>query len=230
MIRHHSSVRRNSRTSGYTLIELTVSILISSILLVGMGSSMFIAARASTLKSGVIEETNDGSEALRRLSRELQYATALNSLVNNTTTVEFTVADITGDHVDDVIRYQWSGIDGDPLERTVNGGTAEVLVDYVYDFLMEFEIKIPTYQEFTEGRRIPLGTSVSITTPPDTASGDLLIAAVSTDGNTLSSLTAPAGWNLIMLDKEDHHNTFGVWWKLADSEPSSHEFSWSPDE
>ncbi|MFA5239398.1 MAG: LamG-like jellyroll fold domain-containing protein [Phycisphaerae bacterium] len=65
---------------------------------------------------------------------------------------------------------------------------------------------------------------------PTTNEGDLLIAAVATDGDTSSSLDAPVGegWTEINVEDYDNDVTLGVWWKLADaSESASHQFSWT---
>jgi len=67
----------------------------------------------------------------------------------------------------------------------------------------------------------------------DTIEGELLIAAVATDGDTSASLTPPGGegWTEISLDDYSNETTLGVWWKLADAlESESHEFTWSGDE
>ncbi len=63
--------------------------------------------------------------------------------------------------------------------------------------------------------------------------GDLLIAAVATDGDTSSSLAPPGGegWTEIDVDNYGGQVTLGAWWKLADaSESASHQFSWTGDE
>jgi type II secretory pathway pseudopilin PulG len=63
--------------------------------------------------------------------------------------------------------------------------------------------------------------------------GDLLIAAVATDGDTSSSLAAPLGegWTKINAANYNGQVTLGAWWKLADaSESASHQFTWSGDE
>ena len=86
-----------------------------------------------------------------------------------------------------------------------------------------------TYQEFTEANLPDNDTSVTISTPGSTSEGDLLIAAVVTDGDTKASLSPPGGegWTLIDLDYYYGQATLGVWWKLADaSESPSHQFSW----
>ena len=87
----------------------------------------------------------------------------------------------------------------------------------------------PVFEEFTEASNS--GTSLAIDKPPGTAAGDLLIAAVATDGNTAASLAAPAGWSILDLTAQNGEVTFGVWWKLAGaSEPASYTFSWSGSE
>jgi hypothetical protein len=71
--------------------------------------------------------------------------------------------------------------------------------------------------------------SITISTPPDTNTGDLLIAVVATDEDTSDSI-APVdqGWNEIDIDDYSGAVTLGAWWKLAGvSEPATHTFSWS---
>jgi hypothetical protein len=69
--------------------------------------------------------------------------------------------------------------------------------------------------------------------PITTIEGDLLIAALATDGDTTSSLAPPGGegWTEIDIDDRSGEVTLGAWWKLADaSESPSHQFTWSGPE
>jgi len=87
-----------------------------------------------------------------------------------------------------------------------------------------------TYQEFTEAKASDNVTSISISTPGGTSEGDLLIAAVTTDGNVEGTLAPPGGegWTEIDISRQTNAVTLGVWWKLADaSESPSHQFTWS---
>ncbi|MBC8471557.1 MAG: DUF5050 domain-containing protein [Planctomycetes bacterium] len=89
---------------------------------------------------------------------------------------------------------------------------------------------ILTYKELTETKAGTGVTSITISTPSGTREGDLLIAAVATDGITSFSMAPPAGegWTKISLNNYNSGATLGIWWKLADaSESSSHEFTWS---
>ena len=87
-----------------------------------------------------------------------------------------------------------------------------------------------TYGGFTEAKSSSGVTSITVSTPGSTAEGDLLIAAVATDGSTESSLAPPGGegWTEIDIGDGSNNVTLGVWWKLAEaSESSTHQFTWS---
>ena len=89
----------------------------------------------------------------------------------------------------------------------------------------------PVFEEFTEAALGSNGSSLTISKPAGTVAGDLLIAAVATDGNNNGSLAPPAGWNVVHVADNAGKLTFGVWWKVAGaSESSSYTFSWSNDE
>jgi len=90
-----------------------------------------------------------------------------------------------------------------------------------------------SYEEFTEAKAGSDTTSLTISTPAGTVAGDLLIAAVATDGDNLDSLAAPAGegWTARGVADKGGKVTLGIWSKLADaSESPSHEFTWDDNE
>jgi len=100
----------------------------------------------------------------------------------------------------------------------------EVLCTAVFDNVSLSEL---TYKDFTEAKVDSDEESITIDTPSDTVEGDLLIAAVATDGDTSSLLAPPSEWTAINVD-DNSEVTLGAWWKLADaSEPTDHEFTWS---
>ncbi len=86
-----------------------------------------------------------------------------------------------------------------------------------------------TYHGFSEQKEGSNVLTTLISTPSGTTAGDLLIAAVATDGNSASSLSAPSGWNQIDVGVANNSfATLGVWWREATaSEPGSHQFSWN---
>jgi hypothetical protein len=85
-----------------------------------------------------------------------------------------------------------------------------------------------TYQGFGEGKAAANGLSVTVNKPAGVSSGDLLIAAVVTDGSTSGSISAPAGWTLINRGSDSSNQvTLGVWYKVAGAgEPANYIFSW----
>jgi len=88
---------------------------------------------------------------------------------------------------------------------------------------------ILVYRDFEWAKAATDVTNLTISTP-DSNEGDLLIAAVATDGDTSATIEPPSGegWNEIDIGSYNGEVTLGVWWKLADaSESASHQFSWS---
>ena len=71
------------------------------------------------------------------------------------------------------------------------------------------------------------GTNVAsnLSPPSGTSEGDLLIAVVVTDGETVP--IAPAGWTSALFENAVNEVTMRLWWKIATaSEPPSYIFSW----
>ena len=83
------------------------------------------------------------------------------------------------------------------------------------------------YEEFTEAKRPSNVQDITLSIPPGTSEGDLLIAVVVTDDNETLSAPAGEGWSEIDQDVGYWSVTMGVWWKLADaSESPTHQFTW----
>lgn len=131
------TVRRvaHCRRSGFTLVELVVSMAASTVLMAGMGSAIFIAARASN-PSEVPANTIKGSVTAQEIAAELRSAVSFNERTANS--VEFTVADRDGDGFVETIRYNWSAVPGHPLTRQYNGGNVVNVLEDVYDFSLAY--------------------------------------------------------------------------------------------
>jgi len=85
-------------------------------------------------------------------------------------------------------------------------------------------------REFTETKVDTDVPSITLSTPAGTSEGDLMIAAVVTDGETTTQILPPGGegWTEIDLDESGNAVTLGVWWKLADAlESPTHQFTWT---
>ncbi|MBL7645546.1 MAG: hypothetical protein JNK74_05075 [Candidatus Hydrogenedentes bacterium] len=98
------------------------------------------------------------------------------------------------------------------------------------DIVSQMGTKV-VYRGYREARAGVDQTGLTIATPDLATAGDLLVAAVATDGNTASSLTPPSGWTAASTSSYDGKVTLGVWWKLvAAKEPATHEFVWKTPE
>lgn len=144
---------RTHAHGAFTLVELVVSLSITSILLVTIASSVMIASYAipdGTEKSSVVITSSRG---LDQLVEELRYALAIHE--QTATSLEFTVADRNGDILQEVIRYAWTGVAGDPLTRQYNGGPLIPVANNVQDFTLG-------YQTITYQKRSPIMESAEV--------------------------------------------------------------------
>ena len=132
---------------AFTLLELTVSLSITSILLVAVGSAIVLAAKAIPNAQDQTNVFLTSGKATDDLVSELQFALGFTQRTANT--VEFTVADRDGDTVDETIRYEWSGTPGDPLTRQYDGGTPVTIVEAAQEFALTYTTRIVTTTEAT---------------------------------------------------------------------------------
>jgi len=210
-------------------------------LVAGLASAIYISSQALDLDSSTSRQSAIASEVLGKLTADL--ALALSFSERTTTAVTFDVPDRDGDLHPESIRYAWSGTPGDPLTYQYNGGTELTLATDVQSLDLSALTRLTiapavvatlpevVFEEFTEAKLPSNGTSLTITAPPGTSKGDLLIAAVALDG-PLNGLAAPAGWT--GPDPEESPSSrshFGVWWKIATAaEGSSYTFTWGTNE
>lgn len=115
---------------AFSLAEVMASLGLMSVLLVGMGSTIFIASNSLPARVRTADMPSDASTALRQLARELESAISITELSG--TAITFSVAD--RGHAPpgpEVIRYAWSGTPGEALTRSYNSGTPQVLASRV---------------------------------------------------------------------------------------------------
>jgi hypothetical protein len=130
----------NMRT-GHSLMELIAAMISSAVLLAGLGSVMLIGRQVAYTPSAATVRT-ETSEVASRLTDELQYATLL--LGQSPQSLEFVIADRDGDGRAERIRYAWSGTPGDPLVKTVNGGTPKNILEAIEEFQAAYVLKPET--------------------------------------------------------------------------------------
>ena len=223
--------------AGYTLLEVTIALLASTFLIVGLASALSIAGAAMDETGSAQVQNIEAAAAMDNLTADLRHATGFTE--RTATAVTFTVPDRDGDEQDETIRYSWSGTAGDALMVEYNGGTARTVSTGIQQFDLAWLSRSVTgtgyakgflgvsYDGFTESTAGGASvTSVEINTPSGTGVGDLLIAVVSVKGDA-GSFTMPADWNTLTTQTSSNVS-LGIGWKNADaSEPASHTVSWS---
>jgi len=134
-------------------MEMTVSMVIVSVLMVSITSAIILAGRAVPPSDSPTAAVVAASTALEQIAGELQYALSFTERSGNA--IEFTMPDRNGNGRPDLIRYAWSGLPGAPLTRQCDGGTAATFVEHVYYFKADCELKTvveagPSEQESAE--------------------------------------------------------------------------------
>lgn len=127
------------RTPGLTLIELLITMAISTIIMLAIGSSMLLATRALPDAHSPANAVITAGEIAEQLTTELQYAVTFTE--RTATAVEFSVADRGGDDVPETIRYEWSGTPGDPLTRQYNEQSLVNILDEVQAFDLSYDLQ-----------------------------------------------------------------------------------------
>lgn len=108
--------RRASR--GVTLVELLVSLSILAIVITALGSVMVLTSHAVGLSATqAVEARTDDVAATLAAEQRL----ALRVLERTNRSITF-VVDRDHDGTTETIGYAWSGVSGDPLTRSLNGG------------------------------------------------------------------------------------------------------------
>lgn len=122
---------------AFTLVELTLSMAVTTLLLGAMASTVLLAARAIPDGESPAEETMRCGEVANQIAGELTYAISFTELTENAVT--FRVADRDGDNFPETIRYSWSGQDGDPLLWQYNDDRGGEILTDVHGLTFSFD-------------------------------------------------------------------------------------------
>jgi hypothetical protein len=133
--------RTRRQPRAFTMLEMLVAMIASAFLLAGLGSVMYIARQTAYAPTAAARRAKT-ADIINQISDELRYATVITQQTSQI--LEFVVADRNNDGTAEKIRYEWSGTAGDPLRKTVNGGTAVDVVSSVYAFAVTLQQKAKT--------------------------------------------------------------------------------------
>lgn len=220
------------------MIELLVATATASVLMVGLSSALFVSSRALDLDAASDARTR---QAIGRIAADARTANRFRTL--SATAVEFDAPDRDADGVPETLRYEWSGVAGDPLTRRLNGGAPVALIDDVtsVDFqwatravtaLDVTAIPAPDWPVYEEASAVASTTSqatqLNIATPTGAASGDLLVAFLAIEYGHPTGITAGTSWTQIGALSNGSAVTLAAYWKNATaSEPVNHGWTWT---
>ena len=109
---------------GFSLAELLVSLVIIAILMTAMGSVMVLTGHAVGLSAAHAGEARV-DDVVATIAAEQRLASRI--LERTSRSITFLV-DRDHDGVSETVSYSWSGVPGDPLIRSSNGGPAVILI------------------------------------------------------------------------------------------------------
>jgi hypothetical protein len=121
---------------AYTMLEMVIALPLMALLLVGTTAALGIVAQVADNGASVGKAVMRTPAAWEQLASELECATSIVS--RSATEISVVIPDRTGDAAADTVAYSWSGMDGEPLTRRINGGTAETLLETVHAFGMTY--------------------------------------------------------------------------------------------
>jgi hypothetical protein len=197
MLKHANRHRR-----GHSLLELVFATVAGTVLLAGLGSVMFIAQQLVYTPAASASRLS-ASQVANQLAEDLRGATFF--VTHTSPAVEFIVADRDGDGKAERIRYAWSGTPGDPLYKTVNGGSQVAVLSSVQNFQVTYTLNpVTTTVTPTSDTAETLLASNTITSqnnsiPIGTVSGFFSVA----QSIPAVSAQAPAGatsWNVTHVE------------------------------
>ena len=130
--------RQTERRPAYTLMELLISIAASSLLLMGLASSIYLASQAANPNS-TTANTIQGGMTAADITAELRSAIMFDR--RSATSVRLVVADRDNNGLPELIEYTWSGTLGDPLHRQFNQGTVVDVLEDVHAFELSYFVR-----------------------------------------------------------------------------------------
>lgn len=178
-----------------TLIELTMSLAVVSIIVLALGSLVFVAAKGmANDSSNVGSDATTARSAASLVMDDLKMATAVTEQTANAVTM--TVPDRDGDGSPETIRYSWTGTAGDPLMRTYNGRTASIVAANVrslnFSYLTKTVGKPAPVTSAEKSMAIHSGGTVTTTGLTSTA----WCAEYFKPSLTSTSTTSTTGWTI----------------------------------
>jgi hypothetical protein len=191
---------------AFTMLELMVATVASAFLLAGLGSVMYIARQVAYSPTAALRRAKT-ADIVNQISDELRYATII--IQQTPQILEFVVADRNNDGSAEKIRYEWSGVLGAPLRKTINGGTAFDVLPSVNSFGVTLiqKPKTTTLTPTTDTAEAMLAGNMTVTTGAYRDIDALNFTGIQIVPTALMSKPADAlSWNLTKVEFHGKQN------------------------
>ena len=129
-----------ARRGGFTLIEMVMSLVILSVLLLACTSIVMMATRATGDTATRNLSQSQAADAASQMTDDLNVATNFSQRTSLATT--FTVPDRLNSGAPQVVSYSWTGTPGDPLLRQFNGGPRTAILANVLNMNLAFNPRL----------------------------------------------------------------------------------------
>jgi len=140
-------------------------------------------------------------------------------------TVE-SVATIPGTDEDEVWLSVRRGLAGsNPVAWTEDRTTGQITSDGVTKNIETVTTVRPKFHGYTEKKLTSAQSSITVDKPAATAVGDLLVAVITTDNGSASSIVC-SGWTAIQGTIDSSVSTYTLYKQASASEPSDYTFYW----
>ncbi|MBI4580992.1 MAG: type II secretion system protein [Planctomycetes bacterium] len=129
--------RRCIASSAFTLAEMIVSLTILSVLSVGVASAVLVATQTIEREGALSTRILAAADVSNQMMVEL--GSAVNVVETGATAVTMAVPDRDGNGETEQIRYSWSGVAGDPLNREYNSEPAFAILKDLRSFSLAYD-------------------------------------------------------------------------------------------
>lgn len=131
--------RVHRRRDGQTLIELVVSMTLATVLMIGLGSCLYIASSAFDGSTAAVKGSR-AAEVQADMMINLNEAKSITS--RSADSITFTVPDRNNDGSDETLTYAWSGLPTAELTYARNGSPPVTLLRDVQQFDLSYITRV----------------------------------------------------------------------------------------
>ena len=124
---------------GHSLIEVMIALPLLTAIVLAAGGLIAVASKSRSLSEGLIADQIASLQTSQQFLSDLQFAASIADSSDHS--IEFSVSDRTGDGMPESIRYNWSGVEGDPLSYQINEMRPVVIAEKVDNFTLTQTIR-----------------------------------------------------------------------------------------